>query len=96
MNRLGDRASTPAHIVALRLISPAAGSIFVIDPDLPTSREIPLRAEGPSALKLQSETLTCIEKTGAAYAEARPGRHRLIVTDTAGHTAETWVTIKSL
>lgn len=78
----------------LRIISPIAGTTFILNPDLPSSRRIPLKAEGPGALTWQSETLPCLREQECTVAEAREGRHRIVVTDSAGSTAETWITIR--
>ena len=82
----------------LRVVSPVAGTVFFIDPDLGESgRLIPLRAEGTGALEWACETLSCRAGPGGAWAEMREGRHRLTVRHReSGATAETWVKIKRL
>ena len=82
----------------LRVLTPVAGTVFFIDPDLGESgRLIPLRAEGSGALEWHCETLACRSGPGGACAEMREGRHRLTVRHReSGATAETWVEIKRL
>ena len=82
----------------LRVLSPVAGTVFYIDPDLGESgRLIPLRAEGSGALEWECETLSCRPGPGGACAEMREGRHRVTVRHReSGASAETWVEIKRL
>ena len=82
----------------LRVLTPVAGTVFFIDPDLgEAGRLIPLRAEGSGALEWHCETLACRSGPGGACAEMREGRHRLTVRHReSGATAETWVEIKRL
>jgi len=82
----------------LRILSPVAGTVFFIDPDLgEAGRLIPLRAEGSGALEWACETLPCRGGPGGACAEMREGRHRVTVRNLeSGATAETWIEIKRL
>ncbi len=82
----------------LRLVSPQPGTTFFIDPDLPASgRAIPLRAEGGSGLRWESESLECRDGPAGPVAVMREGRHRLsVVCGETGQRAETWVVVKGL
>ena len=82
----------------LRVLSPVAGTVFFIDPDLgEAGRLIPLRAEGAGALEWACKTLSCRTGPGGACAEMREGRHRVTVRHLeSGATAETWIEIKRL
>jgi penicillin-binding protein 1C len=89
-------AENAGGLQQLRLVSPQPGTTFFIDADLPpSSRAIPLRAEGGSSLRWESESLECRAAAGGPVAVMREGRHRLTVmcSDT-GERMETWVTVK--
>jgi penicillin-binding protein 1C len=87
---LGPQAVAAAQ---LRIVSPAPGTTFVIDPDLPSSRRVRLVASGSPTARWQSETLS-VREAEATLAE---GEHRLSVIDPAtGSHAETWIRVKSL
>jgi penicillin-binding protein 1C len=90
-NTLGTRATADGR--ALHIVAPVAGTTFVIDPDLPTTRRIRLIAHGSSEVRWSSASLAC-DGTEAVLAE---GEHRLIATDPAsGQRAETWIRVKAL
>ena len=85
-----------AH-AALRLQSPLPGTTYLLDPDVPTSRQVSLMATGAGHLVWQSATLQCAESDGQTRAEIAEGEHRISVTDPAtGERAETWIRVKSL
>lgn len=89
-NSLGPQAVATEQ---LRIVSPAPGTTFVIDPDLPSSRHVRLVASGSPTARWQSDTLS-VRETEATLAE---GEHRLSVIDpTTGSRAETWIRVKSL
>jgi penicillin-binding protein 1C len=90
-NPLGERATADAG--TLHIVAPVAGTTFVIDPDLPTTRRVRLVATGPSGVRWSSESLVC-EGAEAVLAE---GEHRLLATDPgSGQRAETWIRVKAL
>ena len=93
-NSLPARATgdESAHTV-LRLVAPLPGTIFLLDPDVPTSRQVPLVATGSGPLVWESATLRCDDER----AEIMEGEHRISVRDPAtGARAETWIRVKSL
>ncbi len=81
----------------LRITSPLPGSIYVVDPDVPSTRRIPLIAEGGKRMEWRSESLSCRSEAGGDFASAADGEHRIVVTDVeSGRHAETWIRIHSL
>ena len=81
----------------LRLVSPLPGTTFLVDPDLPSSVRVPLRASGPGAIRWESKSLEVRESDGRIFAIATEGDHKLIARDPAtGQTAETWIRVKLL
>jgi penicillin-binding protein 1C len=69
----------------------------VVDPDVPSTRRIPLAANGGTQMRWESESLTCRAEPGADFALAAEGEHRIVVTDlVSGRKAETWIRIRSL
>jgi penicillin-binding protein 1C len=67
-----------------RILNPANGSIFVLDPDLPDQGgRLLLRAVGGGAVKWSSRTLAVSTANGLSYATLTPGAHELCVVDEA-------------
>lgn len=96
-NGLRDRATLASRNGELRIISPLPGSVYVLDPDVPSTRRIPLAANGGTQIKWESESLACRSESGTEFALATEGEHRIVVTDLAsGRHAETWIRIRSL
>ena len=93
-NSLPTRATADETANAtLRIVAPMPGSTFLLDPDVPTSRYVPLVAAGGGTFTWESATLRCAE----GRAEMVEGEHRICVTDPAtGKRAETWIRVKSL
>jgi penicillin-binding protein 1C len=96
-NGLADRA-TLATDAPLRITSPLPGSTYLVDPDIPSSRSIPLTVTGAGErISWKSDSLECVDERGRQIARASEGEHRIIVTDLdSGRRAETWVRIRSL
>jgi penicillin-binding protein 1C len=95
-NGLGDRVAL-ATDSPLQITSPLPGSTYVVDPDIPSSRSIPLSVAGSGRVSWKSESLECVNEPGHQVARASEGEHRIIVTDLdSGRTAETWVKVRSL
>ncbi len=95
-NGVSDRA-TLATGSPLRITSPLPGSIYVVDPDIPSSRRIPLTVTGAGRVSWKSDSLECVDEQGRQIAHASEGEHRIIVTDLdSGRHAETWIRIRSL
>jgi penicillin-binding protein 1C len=81
----------------LRVVSPRAGSVYVIDPDIPTSRRVPLVASGPPGVRWESPSLKCHTGSDGNFADAVEGEHKIIVTDPqSGKRAETWIRVRAL
>lgn len=96
-NSVRDRAVLAETGENLRITSPLPGSVYVVDPDVPSTRKIPLVAYGGTEMKWESESLTCASEAGLDFALATDGEHRIVVTDPAsGRHAETWIRIRSL
>ena len=82
---------------SLHLESPLPGTTYLVDPDLPSSRWVPLQASGPALTVWESDSLTLQQSEGHTYAVLREGVHHLSVRDPAtGQHAETWISVKSL
>jgi penicillin-binding protein 1C len=95
-NDLADRAALGTG-AALRIVSPLPGSVFVIDPDIPSSGSIPLLIAGATRVSWQSDSLELCEEGGGIVARASEGEHRIIAIEReSGRTAETWISVRSL
>jgi penicillin-binding protein 1C len=65
-----------------RILTPADGSTFVLDPELPgRGGRLLLRASSGSEVKWFSPTLTVTTENGLSYAELIPGAHELSAVD---------------
>jgi penicillin-binding protein 1C len=65
-----------------RIITPAQGSVFVLDPDLPDGGgRLLLRAAGGGDVKWTSTTLAVSAIHGLYYATLTPGDHELRAVD---------------
>ena len=96
-NSLRDRTVLAGGLDELLITSPLPGSIYVVDPDVPSSGRIPLIANGTGQVEWQSDSLTCRSEAGADFALATEGDHRIVVTDRAtGRHAETRIRIRFL
>jgi penicillin-binding protein 1C len=96
-NSMRDQAVLGNANGELQITSPLPGSIYVVDPDVPSSSRIPLLANGGAKLEWQSDSLSCRSESGRDFALATEGDHRLVVTDpTTGRTAETRIRIRFL
>jgi len=96
-NGLASRALCDAQDATLRVEAPVAGTTFVINPDLPSSRLMPVQASGAARTVWESDSLQFRERDGRTYAELSEGKHRLSVRDPGtGARAETWIYVKTL
>jgi penicillin-binding protein 1C len=67
-----------------KIVAPADGSVFVLDPDLPgNGSRLLLRAAGSDSVRWTSATLGLTRSNGLDYATLTPGLHELRVTDDA-------------
>jgi hypothetical protein len=82
---------------AFRILSPLAGSTFILDPDIRSSRRIPLTAVGANRLRWESDSLVVEQEGDRAVALGEAGVHRIVVTDLeSGAQASTMITVSSL
>jgi penicillin-binding protein 1C len=96
-NSVRDRAVLASASDELRITSPLPGSVYLVDPDVPSTSRIPLLANGRTQMKWQSESLACRSESGLDFAVAAEGEHRIVVTDpTTGRQAETRIRIRFL
>ncbi|HEY2139644.1 MAG TPA: penicillin-binding protein 1C, partial [Chthoniobacterales bacterium] len=96
-NSLRDRAVLATRPGELLITSPLPGSIYVVDPDVPSSRRIPLIVSGTQKVEWQSDSLTCHSEPGGDFALAAEGEHRIVVTDrVTGRKAETQIRVRFL
>jgi penicillin-binding protein 1C len=94
-NHLGEKISVVSD-GNVHLVSPSPGSIFVVDPDIPSTSLVPLNAS-KAGVHWESETLKFREQSGKTYAVATEGEHRITARDPeSGKTATTWIRIRSL
>ena len=76
-NSVRDRAVLAAANEALQITSPLPGSVYLVDPDVPSTRKIPLIANGATEVEWQSESLSCRSESGRDFALAADGEHRI-------------------
>lgn len=96
-NGMTARTAIESGETPLRLVAPLPGTTFLVDPDLPSSERVPLRASGPGEIKWECESLEVREADGRMFAIAKEGHHKLVARDPAtGRTAETWIRVKML
>ena len=96
-NSLRDRTVLSNAAEELSITSPLPGSIYLVDPDVPSSRRIPLVANGGEKMEWKSDSLTCRSEGGTDFAVAAEGEHKIVVTDPAtGRKAETHIRVRLL
>jgi hypothetical protein len=80
----------------LRILQPAPGSLYLLDPDIPANdQRIVLSAESSGLLEWKSASLDCRMDGDKATVRLREGRHEIIVRDkTTGETASTWIDVQ--
>ncbi|HVF70426.1 MAG TPA: penicillin-binding protein 1C [Chthoniobacterales bacterium] len=96
-NSVADRAVLDLDRGDLQITSPLPGSVYVVDPDIPSSGRIPLIVNGASQVEWRSDSLTCRSERAGDYADAAEGEHQIVVIDPAtGRQAQTRITIRYL
>ena len=81
----------------LRITSPLAGSTYLLDPDIPSSRRIPVAVVGAEKPLWRSDSLRFASSEGGEFALAEEGEHRIAVIDAeTGRSVEVLITIRSL
>jgi len=94
-NIAGCVSSLPA--TELRMISPLPGTTYLVDPDVASSRRVPLVVSGARNVLWQSESLECRDIAGGSYAIGVEGEHRVTAIDVeTGRRADTWIHVRSL
>jgi penicillin-binding protein 1C len=80
----------------LRVLQPAPGSRYFLDPDIPMNdQRIVLSAESIGSLEWNSASLDCRVDGDRATVMLREGRHEIIVRDkSTGETASTWIDVQ--
>lgn len=96
-NGMTTRTAIEPGETPLRLVAPLPGTTFLVDPDLPSSGRVPLRASGPGEIRWECDSLEVREADGRIFAIAKEGDHKLVARDPAtGRTTETWIRVKML
>lgn len=96
-NSLRDRAVLANAGEQLLITSPLPGSIYLVDPDVPSTRRIPLKASGSAKIEWRSQSLTCRSENGNDFAVAAEGEHSLVAVDpVSGRKAETRIRVRFL
>ncbi len=97
-NSLGSLVSAGHKAAPLRIVSPTPGTLYYLDPDLPSeSQWISLRGEGNGDLAWSSDSLRCETANDRVRVQLREGRHVIIAREPGKeHTAETWIEVKAL
>ncbi len=91
-NSLGSLVARSGSAAELRIVTPAPGTSYFLDADLPLETQwIPLRAEGAAEVHWSSATLTMQD----GRAQIREGRHTLLARDvSSGRELSTWIEVK--
>jgi penicillin-binding protein 1C len=96
-NSLRDRAVVDLTRGDLQITSPLPGSVYVVDPDVPSSARIPLIVNGAGQVQWRSDSLACQSEPDGFFAVASEGEHQIVVTDSiTGRTATTRIRIRFL
>ncbi len=97
-NTLRDLVACNHAASQLRIVKPAPGTIYFLDPDLPAAdQRITLRAEGPGTVEWSSDILDGSLVGDLQRAPLRAGVHVISARDAkSGETAETWIDVRSL
>ncbi len=96
-NWVGDLVTCAGSVsrdLPLRVVSPVAGTVIRLDPDIRNNgNRLILEAEPRSAVRWTSGTLEVREEDGRATALLKPGRHEITAT-LGSHTARTFVIVE--
>jgi hypothetical protein len=97
-NTLGNLVVCNREATQLRIVKPAPGTIFFLDPDLPAvDQRITLRAEGPGSVEWSSDLLERNLMGESQRAQLRTGMHVISARDSrTGAVAQTWVDVREL
>ena len=80
----------------LRILQPAPGSFYFLDPDLPgKDQRLLLSAESKGSVHWESSSLDCQMEAGKASVVLREGRHEITARDQiTGEKASTWIEVR--
>jgi len=67
----------------LTISSPHDGAVYYLDPDLPGSDRLPLKATGLGSISWHSDTLRVENQDGASLARLSIGRHHIVAEDSS-------------
>ena len=97
-NGLGELAACSTAPPPLRITSPTPGTIYFLDPDLPTAvQRISLQAESAEPLEWSSPTLASEHTPNGPMLALREGTHHITTRATlTGQIATTWITVHPL
>lgn len=96
-NSMRDQAVLAEAASQLQIVSPLAGGTYLLDPDIPSSGRIPLRARGGKSLRWQSDSLRVVNDGRGDFATGGEGEHRLELIDLeTGRSTEVRITIRAL
>ena len=95
-NSLGDLVASAGFLADLRILQPAAGSIYYIDGDLaPESQCIPLRAEARGKIEWSCDSLPLKSGDSGQRAQILEGRHTILARESdSGREVTTWIDVK--
>ena len=95
-NSLGGLLAGNKQRQRLRILEPAAGDFYYLDPDLPASdQRLVLRAESTGPVEWSSDTLECRTEGKRVTVGLREGRHEIKALDTVtGETAVTSILVE--
>jgi hypothetical protein len=95
-NTLGSFLKRSKPGKQLRILEPAPGTLYYLDPDLPAEdQRLRLRADGAGRIEWKSDTLECRSEAGGATVRLLEGRHEIVARDVAtGETGSTWIEVE--
>lgn len=95
-NGLGNLAACAPPSDCMRILSPAPGTVYFLDPDLPgEAQRIPLVAESEYTIEWSSTTLECDTSGARPGAFLREGTHT-ITGRAADKSVSTWIVVRAL
>jgi penicillin-binding protein 1C len=95
-NILGELLTGNRQVRRLRILEPAAGTLYYFDPDLPVEdQRLVLRAESSGQVEWSSTTLNCHTEGSQVTIGLRAGRHRITAQDAVtGEIGTTWIEVE--
>jgi len=95
-NTLGDLLAGGRLARQLRILEPAPGALYYLDPDLPAKdQRLVLRADSTGQVQWSSPTLDCHAEGTRVTIGLREGRHEIAARDAVtGETLTTWIEVE--